>query len=86
MRQEALRVQRRHASRPGGGDGLAVGLVLHIAGGEDAGDRSLRAAGAGHDIAVGVQVQLAIQKSGVGQVADGEEEEAQGWQDRPDRR
>ena len=35
--QEALGVERRHAARGGGGDGLTVGLVLHVACGEDAG-------------------------------------------------
>ena len=34
--QEALGVERRHAARGGGGDGLTVGLVLHVACGEDA--------------------------------------------------
>ena len=32
--QEALGVERRHAARGGGGDGLTVGLVLHVACGD----------------------------------------------------
>src|SRR6202008_4646469 len=39
-----FRVQRGHAAAAGAGDGLAVDVVLHVAGGED----SLHAGGARH--------------------------------------
>ena len=35
-RQPALGFQRRHAAEAGRGDGLAVDIVGHVAGGEDA--------------------------------------------------
>ena len=34
--QEALGVQRRHAAGAGAGDGLAINVVLHVAGGKHA--------------------------------------------------
>ena len=36
LAQEPLRVERGRAARAGGGDGLAVDVVLDVAGGEDA--------------------------------------------------
>jgi len=42
--QEPFRVERRHTAGAGGGHGLAVDMILHVAGGEDA--RDVRAGGA----------------------------------------
>src|SRR5690606_4665136 len=74
--QPALCVQGGHAAAGGAGDSLAIDVVLHVAGGEDArhrghGGHALQAA-AGGDVAV-VHVQLALEDAGVGLVADGDE-------------
>ena len=54
--QETLGVQRGHAACASAGDGLAVHMVLHVAGGKHTGDAGLRGktfqAALGHDIAV----------------------------------
>ncbi len=50
--QVTLGFNGRHAARAGGGDGLAVGAVLHVAGMEHARDVGARAA-FGKDVAVG---------------------------------
>jgi hypothetical protein len=41
--QKSLRVDRRHAAAAGGGDRLAVDVILHVAAGEDAGNVGLGA-------------------------------------------
>src|SRR5450830_1422871 len=74
--QVALGVQCCHATRTGAGDGLAVDMVLHVAGGKHA----RHAGGGGHafqaslglDVAV-VHVQLAFEDAGVWLVANGDE-------------
>ena len=50
--QETLGFDGRHAARAGGGDGLAVDAVLHVAGVENARDVGARAA-LGKNVAVG---------------------------------
>ena len=41
--QKSLRIDRRHAAAAGGGDRLAVDVILHVAAGEDGGDVGLAA-------------------------------------------
>src|SRR5205809_4310600 len=72
--EEALRVDRGHAARAGGGHRLAVARVLHVAAGEDAGEARLRRARPGHDVAALVHLELACEELRVGLVADGDEE------------
>lgn len=70
-------VERRHAARGGGGDGLTVGLVLHVACGEDAGNAgggSGGAARAGRDDVAAVELELALEEGRVRTVADGDED------------
>src|SRR5690242_18710452 len=61
--QESLCVQRRHAARASRGDGLAVHMVLHVAGSEHARHAGHRGkadlAGAGVDVAV-LHLDLAL--------------------------
>ena len=57
--------------RTGAGDGLAVLLVLDVAGGEHALDAGLALAGLGNEVAVLVHVELALEQGGRGVVADG---------------
>ena len=76
MLQKALGVQRGHAARARAGDGLAVHMVLHVAGGKHAGHRglggkALRAA-FGQQIAV-FHLQLALEDVGVRVVTNGDE-------------
>ena len=61
--------------RPGGGDRLAVDVVLYVAAGEDALD-GCPGAVAGDDVAVVVEVELTDEEVGVGVVADGHEDAA----------
>ncbi len=67
----SLRFQRGHAAGAGGGHGLAVDLVLHVAAGEDAFDAGLGGAWDGLDVADLVEIDLAVEKNGVGLVPDG---------------
>ncbi len=68
-----------HAAGAGGGDGLAVAAVLNVSAGEDAGDDLAVEGGedvvAGLDVALGVEVEHALEGHRVGDVADGEEHE-----------
>src|SRR5690606_2807135 len=74
--QVALGVERSLAAAAGAGDGLAVDVVLHVAGGEHAGNAGLGgiavAAALGDQVAV-LHFQLAGEDVGVGLVADGDE-------------
>src|SRR5579863_2089471 len=71
-----------HAAGAGGGDGLAVAAVLHVAAGIDAGNDNAVAGGedvvAGVDVAFAVEIDLALEHFGVGIVADTEKEAADG--------
>src|SRR3546814_9043586 len=58
---------------PGGGDGLAVDLVHHVAAGEDAGHAGARAAGLDLDIAVAVELEMTLEQVGRGRMARSEE-------------
>ncbi len=71
-----------HATGTGGGDGLAVAAILDVSAGVDAGD-SLAEDGDedvvfGLDVAIAVEVELAFEHAGVGDVADAEEHEGDG--------
>lgn len=74
LSQVFLRLQSSHASSTGTGNGLAVSLVLNITSGKHTGDARLRGAGLGDDVALGVDVDLALDQVGGGVVADGIEE------------
>jgi hypothetical protein len=56
----ALGVQGRRTPAAGGGDGLPVGVVDHVAAGEDAVDVGPGALALGQDVALTVQVDLAL--------------------------
>nr|GEU28440.1 hypothetical protein [Tanacetum cinerariifolium] len=77
----ALGIQRGHAAGAGAGDGLAVDMVLHVAGGKHAGSGGggghAFGARAGLDVAV-VHVQLAFEDARVRLVADGHEQAVHG--------
>ncbi|MPM35580.1 hypothetical protein SDC9_82173 [bioreactor metagenome] len=80
--QETLGVEGCHAARSCAGDGLAVDVVLHVAGGEHAvhaglGGKAFQAA-LGDDVAGLVHFQVALEDFGVGRVADGDEAALQG--------
>src|SRR5690606_916172 len=74
--QPPLSVQRGHAARTGAGDGLAIDVILYVAGGEDAGHGGhgchAGQAALGDDVAV-LHLELAFEDAGVGLVADGDE-------------
>ena len=80
-RQPAFGVQAGLAAHAGGGDGLLVGRVGDVAGGEDAVDAGGRAERVlEDDEALGVGLELAAEELGVGGVADGGEH-AGGFED-----
>src|SRR5947209_23424 len=70
--QPALGVDGGHAAGAGGGDGLAVGPVLDVAGGEDALHVQVGTP-VGQQVRRVVHGQLAHEQVGVGVVADGDE-------------
>src|SRR5579862_4604568 len=72
--EEALGVERRHAAGPGGGDGLAVGVVGDVPGGEDSRDVGGCRAWLDQEIAALVEVELPLEQLGVGLVPDGDEQ------------
>ena len=63
--EEAFRVDRGHASGTGGGYGLPVLLILHIAGRKNTRHTRRRAVGRA-DIPIRVQVQLADEEIRIG--------------------
>uniref|UniRef100_E6Q0D3 Uncharacterized protein n=1 Tax=mine drainage metagenome TaxID=410659 RepID=E6Q0D3_9ZZZZ len=69
--------ERGHAACARGGDGLAIASVLHVAACKDAGDTREHVV-AGLDVAVLVEIDLAVKHFGVGFVADAEEETRNG--------
>ena len=72
--KEALRVERGHTSRAGGGDRLAVGVILHVAGGEHPGHVRLGRPGLRHEVARLVVVELVDEQLRVRVVADRDED------------
>src|SRR6056297_3515606 len=76
--EPALRVDRGGAAGTGGGDGLAVDVVLHVAAGEDAVDVGTAARRPGDEVAVVLHGQLTLEQVGVGLVADGDEQAGEG--------
>ena len=66
---------------PGRRAGLAVDVVLHVAGGENAGDAGLGgvafASAPGHEVAA-LHFELAGEQVGIGFVADGDEDAVDG--------
>src|SRR5208282_719691 len=75
--QEALGFDGGHAAGAGGGDGLAIDVVLHVAGDEHALDARFGAV-FGHQVAGRVHFKLAAEDFGVGIVADGHEQAVSG--------
>src|SRR3954470_3976425 len=73
-------IECSHATRAGGGDGLAVGVVLDVAAGEDALDVGGGGAlgQAGDEVAGVLHRELALEQVGVGEVPDGDEEAGHG--------
>jgi hypothetical protein len=71
--QPSLRVEGSHASSSGTGDSLAVLLVLNITGSKDTGDVGLGRARDSLDVTILVQVQLALEQRGGGDVTNGVE-------------
>src|SRR6059058_2966552 len=72
--EEPLRIESRHTARTGGGHGLAIHMILYVAGGEYARHVGLRTPTTGLDVARVVHIELAAEECGVGIVADGDEE------------
>src|SRR5580692_9945534 len=70
----ALGVEGGHAAAAGGGDGLPVGEVLHVAAREDAGNAGVRRTRPGLQVAVVVHLELAGEQIGVRRMADRHEE------------
>src|SRR5215468_2783918 len=62
--EELFRVERGHTAGAGGGHGLAVAMILDVAGDKDAGNVR-QAAVAWNDVAVFVQIELAAKGGGV---------------------
>ncbi len=63
-----------HAAGAGGGDGLTVDVVLHIAAGEDTVDVGCRRAVLGEQVPLLVDVEDIGEQVGVGTVSDGDEQ------------
>src|SRR5262249_29092385 len=72
--QEMPGLERGHAALPGRGDRLAVDIVSHIAGGEDAGHRGRGRVRRGFDVARGLHVKLPGNELRRRGVADGDED------------
>ena len=70
--QKLFGVHGGHATGARSGDGLAITMILHVAGDENTGDAGLAAVG-GEQVAVGIGGKLAAKGGGVGIVADGDE-------------
>ena len=79
FRKITLSFQGRHTARAGGGDGLAVDLVLHVAAGKDTFDAGFGGAGDGLDVADIVEIKLALKESGVGLVPNSVKKPAGGY-------
>ena len=72
--QVALGVEGAHTARAGGGDGLPVDVILHVADREHAGDVRLGRARLRDQVAVLVVVELVDEELRVRLVADRDEE------------
>ena len=71
--QEPLRFDGGHASRARGCDGLTINAILDVARVEHTGDIGARAS-VRNDVAVGIEIDLADERLGVGNVSDGHKE------------
>jgi len=73
--EPALGLDRRGATHAGGGDGLTVHMIGAIPGDVNARDLGLDlAAGPGDEVAVFVEIERALERRGVGHMADGDED------------
>ena len=81
--QITFSVERGLAARGGAGDGLAVNVILHIAGGEHTGlagrGRIAGVAALGDQIARAIHLQLAFEDVGIWLVANGDKDAGE-WQ------
>src|SRR3546814_2962936 len=71
--EETLGVECSHAAGPGRGHRLPVDLVLHVAAGEHARNARARASGLHLDIALAVEIELALKQAGRRRMTDGDE-------------
>src|SRR3546814_5704610 len=71
--EETLGVECSHAAGPGRGHRLPVDLVLHDAAGEHARNARARASGLHLDIALAVEIELALKQAGRRRMTDGDE-------------
>src|SRR4029077_3528482 len=72
-----VRIECGHAAGAGGGDGLAVDVIGNIAGGKhpgDAGGGGITVESAPDGEVALAHRELAVEKCGIGRVADGDEE------------
>src|SRR5580700_4514683 len=72
-----VRIERGHAARAGGGDGLAVDVIGYVAGGKhpgNAGGGGITVESAPDGEVALAHRELAVEKCGIGGVADGDEE------------
>ena len=67
--QPTLRIDGGHAAGAGGGHGLPIHVVLHIATGEDAGDAGVGRPSLGNDVAVRIHLDLSLEQARIGLVA-----------------
>src|SRR5262245_9671034 len=74
--QEALGIDGRHAAAAGGGDRLAIAVVLHVACREHPGDAGLGRLVLRQQVAVLVHLETAAEEGGVRLVANGHEDPA----------
>src|SRR3546814_3168780 len=68
--EETLGVECSHAAGPGRGHRLPVDLVLHVAAGEHARNARARASGLHLDIALAVEIELALKQAGRRRMTD----------------
>src|ERR1700738_545384 len=73
--EKFFRVQRGHAAGTSGGNGLAVGGILHASSDTDSGNSGPRTV-TSNKVTVGVHLQLAAKYDGIGGVANGDENAA----------
>src|SRR6185369_14029749 len=71
--EEPLGLQRCHAAQPGGGHRLAIDVVGHVTGGEQARHRGRGRIGRGPDVTVRLHLDLAGDEFGRRRMADGDE-------------
>ena len=74
LRQPALRIDRRHRARAGGGHRLSIDMVLDIPGCKDTLKARIRGTRLRSDVADLIHIEPVLKKRGVGLVANGDEQ------------